>query len=152
MTHGPHGLQHTRLPSPSLSPRVCSVTIVLTRMISVGKQMSLLFNTLSRFVIAFLSRCKCLLISWLQSPSVAILEPKKIKSATASFFPFYLPLSGGTRCRDLSFVFLLVLSFKPAFSLFSFTHLRGWGMLYLFPYFPEFSLKKMKDHFYGYAK
>ena len=142
MTHGPHGLQHTRLPSPSLSPRVCSVTIVLTRMTSVGKQMSLLFNMLSRFVIAFLSRCKCLLSSWLQSPSVAILEPKKIKSVTASLFPFYLPLSGGTRCRDLSFVFLLVLSFKPAFLLSSFTHLRGWGMLYLFPYFPEFSLKK----------
>ena len=46
--------------------------------------MSLLFNTLSRFVIAFLPRSKCLLISWLQSPSAMILEPKKIKSVTVS--------------------------------------------------------------------
>ena len=46
--------------------------------------MSLLFNTLSRFVIAFLPRNKCLLISWLQSPSAVILEPKKIKSITVS--------------------------------------------------------------------
>ena len=50
----------------------------------VGKVMSLLFNTLSRFVIAFLPRSKRLLISWLQSPSTVILEPKKIKSVTAS--------------------------------------------------------------------
>ena len=46
--------------------------------------MSLLFNMLSRFVIAFLPRSKCLLISWLQSPSAEILEPKKIKSVTVS--------------------------------------------------------------------
>ena len=46
--------------------------------------MSLLFNMLSRFVIAFLPRSKCLLISWLQSPSAVILEPKKIKSVTVS--------------------------------------------------------------------
>ena len=50
----------------------------------VGKVMSLLFNMLSRFVIAFLPRSKCLLISWLQSPSAMILEPKKIKSVTVS--------------------------------------------------------------------
>ena len=49
--------------------------------------MSLLFNTLSKFVIAFLPRSKHLLISWLQSPSAMILEPKKIKSATVSAFP-----------------------------------------------------------------
>ena len=48
-----------------------------------GKVTSLLFNTLFRFVIAFLPRSKCLLISWLQSPSTVILEPKKIKSVTA---------------------------------------------------------------------
>ena len=48
--------------------------------------MSLLFNMLSRFVIAFLSRSKHLLISWLQSPSIVILEPKKIKSVTVSIF------------------------------------------------------------------
>ena len=48
--------------------------------------MSLLFNTLSRFVIAFLPRSKCLLISWLQSPSAMVLEPKKIKSVTVSTY------------------------------------------------------------------
>ena len=50
----------------------------------VGKVMSLLFNILSRLAIAFLSRSKCLLISWLQSPSAVILEPNKIKSLTVS--------------------------------------------------------------------
>ena len=59
-------------------------TIALTRRTFVGKVMSLLFNMLSRLVIAFLPRSKCLLISWLQSPSAVILEPKKIKSATVS--------------------------------------------------------------------
>ena len=59
-------------------------TISLTRWTFVGKVMSLLFNMLSRFVIAFLPRNKCLLISWLQSPSAVILEPKKIKSVTIS--------------------------------------------------------------------
>ena len=58
-------------------------TIALTRLIFVGKVMSLLFNMLSRFVIAFLPRSKRLLISWLQSPSAVILEPLKIKSLTA---------------------------------------------------------------------
>ena len=57
-------------------------TIALTRWTFVGKVMSLLFNTLSRFVIAFLPRSKHLLISWLQSPTVVILEPPKIKSIT----------------------------------------------------------------------
>ena len=50
----------------------------------VGKVMSLLFNMLSRLVITFLPRSKCLLISWLQSPSAVILEPPKIKSDTVS--------------------------------------------------------------------
>ena len=59
-------------------------TIALTRWTFVGKVMSLLFNMLSRLVITFLPRSKCLLISWLQSPSVVILEPPKIKSATVS--------------------------------------------------------------------
>ena len=58
--------------------------IALTRWIFVGKVMSLLFNMLSRLVIAFLPRSKCLLISWLKSPSGVILEPKKIKSVTVS--------------------------------------------------------------------
>ena len=61
-------------------------TIALTRQTFVGKVMSLLFNMLSKFVIAFLPRSKCLLISWLQSPSAVILEPKEIKSVTASTF------------------------------------------------------------------
>ena len=59
-------------------------TIALTRWTFVGKVMSLLFNMLSRLVITFLSRNKHLLISWLQSPSEVILEPRKIKSATVS--------------------------------------------------------------------
>ena len=59
-------------------------TIALTRWTFVGKVMSLLFNMLSRLVIAFLPRSKHLLISWLQSPSVVILEPKNIKSLTVS--------------------------------------------------------------------
>ena len=58
--------------------------IALTRQTFVGKVMSLLFDMLSRLVITFLPRSKCLLISWLQSPSAVILEPIKIKSATAS--------------------------------------------------------------------
>ena len=57
-------------------------TIALTRWTFVGKVMSLLFNMLPRFIIAFLSRSKCLLISWLQSPSAVILEPKKVKFVT----------------------------------------------------------------------
>ena len=61
--------------------------MALTIQTFAGKVMSLLFNTLSRFVIAFLPRRKCLLLSWLQSPSVVILEPKKIKSVTVSIFP-----------------------------------------------------------------
>ena len=59
-------------------------TIALTRRTFVGKVMSLLFNMLTRLVITFLPRSKHLLISWLQSPSVVILEPRKIKSDTAS--------------------------------------------------------------------
>ena len=59
-------------------------TIALTRRTLVGKAMSLLLNMLSKVVITFLQRSKCLLISWLQSPSAVILEPRKIKSATVS--------------------------------------------------------------------
>ena len=59
-------------------------TLALTSRTFVGKVMSLLFNMLSRLVIAFLLRSKCLLISWLQSPSAVILEPPKIKSVTVS--------------------------------------------------------------------
>ena len=59
-------------------------TIALIIWTFVGKVMSLLFTTLSRFVIAFLPRSKYLLISWLQSPYAVILEPKEIKSVTVS--------------------------------------------------------------------
>ena len=59
-------------------------TIVLTRWTFVGKIMSLLFNMLSRWVIAFFPRSKHLLISWLQSPSAVILEPPKMKFVTVS--------------------------------------------------------------------
>ena len=63
---------------------ITAKTIALTRWTFVGKVASLLYNMLSRFVIAFLPRSKCLLISWLQSPSTVILEPPKIKSLTVS--------------------------------------------------------------------
>ena len=66
-------------------------TIALTRWTFVGKVMSLLFNMLSRLVIAFLPRHKCLLILWLQSPSAVILEPKNIKSVTVSIVSHLLP-------------------------------------------------------------
>ena len=78
--------------------------IALTRWTLVGKVMSLLLNMLSRLVITFLPRSKRLFISWLQSPSAVILEPRKIKSATVSSFPIYLPCSDGTGCHDLSFL------------------------------------------------
>ena len=85
--------------------------------------MSLFFNMLSRLLIAFFPMSKHLLISRLHSPSTVILEPKKIKSLTAStFFLFFLPWSDGTRCHDLSVFGML--SFKPAFSLPSFTFIR----------------------------
>ena len=59
-------------------------SIALTRWTFVGKVMSLLLNMLSRLVIAFIPKSKCLLISWRQPPSAVILEPKKIKSVTVS--------------------------------------------------------------------
>ena len=67
-------------------------TIVLTRWTFVGKVISLLLNMLSRLVITFLPRSKCLLISWLQSPSAVILEPPKNKVSHCFYcFPIYLP-------------------------------------------------------------
>ena len=65
-------------------------TIALARWTFVGKVMSVHFNTVSRFVIAFLPGSKRLLTSWLQSLSAVILKPKKIKSATASTFPLFI--------------------------------------------------------------
>uniref|UniRef100_A0AC11E9C3 Uncharacterized protein n=2 Tax=Ovis aries TaxID=9940 RepID=A0AC11E9C3_SHEEP len=66
-------------------------TIALTRRIFVSEVISLLFNMLSRLVITFLPRSKCLLISWLQLPSVVILEPPKIAGHCFHCFPTYLP-------------------------------------------------------------
>ena len=77
-------------------------TIALTRWTFAGKVMSLLLNMLSNLVITFLPRSKCLLISWLQSPSAVILEPQKNK--VWHCFPIYFPWSDGTRCHDLHFL------------------------------------------------
>ena len=97
-------------------------TIALTRWTFVGKVTSLLLNMLSRLVITFLTRCKRLLISWLQSPSAVILELKKNKvSHCFHWFPTYLPWSDGTRSMILVF---WMLSFKPTFSLSSFTFIK----------------------------
>ena len=96
-------------------------TIALTRWTFVGKVMSLIFNRLSRLVIAFLPRSNRLLISWLQSPPAVILEPQKIKVWLCfHYFPTYLPWSDGTRCHDLSFLNPI----KPIFSLSSFTFIE----------------------------
>ena len=83
-------------------------SIALTRQNFVGKVMALLFNMLSKLVIAFLPRSKCLLISWLKSPSALILELQKIKSVTVSIVSpsicLYVSISDGTRGHDLSFM------------------------------------------------
>ena len=88
-------------------------TIILTIRMFVSKVMSLLFNMLSRMVIAFLPRSKRLLISWLQSPSAVILEPKKIKSLTVS-------IVSASICHEVmgpdAMIFIFwMLSFKPGF-------------------------------------
>ena len=83
--------------------------------------MSLLFNMLSRFVIAFLPRSKNLLISWLRSPSAVILEPKKIILSLFPLFPHLFAIKWWDRMPW--FVFWR-LSFKPAFSLSSFTFIK----------------------------
>ena len=97
-------------------------TIALTRRTFVDKVMSLLFNMLSRLVITFLPRNKRLLISWLQSPSAVILEPRKIKSATVSTV-------SPSICHevigpDAMILVCRMLSFKPIFSLSSFTFIK----------------------------
>ena len=86
------------------------------------RQMSLLFNMLSRLVIAFLPRDKNLLISWLQSPSAVILEPKKIKSVTVSIVS--PSICNEVMGPDAMILVFWMLSFKPAFSLFSFTFIK----------------------------
>ena len=80
-------------------------TIALTRWTFAGKVMSLLFNILSRLVITFLPRSKCLLISWLKSPYAVNLEPSKIKSDTVSTVsPSICHEVMGPECHDLSFL------------------------------------------------
>ena len=89
-------------------------TIALTRWTFVGKVISLLFNLLSRLVITFLPRSKRLLISWLQSPSAMILEPKKIKSDTVSTVS--PSISHEVMGPDAMILIFWMLSFKPTFS------------------------------------
>ena len=86
----------------------------------VGKVMSLLFNTLSRLVIVFLSRSKCLLISWLQSPSTVILEHKKIVTVSTVSPSIHREVMG---LDAMIFIFWL-LSFKPAFLFSCFTFIK----------------------------
>ena len=97
-------------------------TIALTRQTFVRKVMSLLFKMLSRLVIAFLPRSKHLLISWLQSASAVILEPKKIKFLTVSIVSpsIYHEVMG----PDAMILVFWMLSFKPTFSLSSFTFIK----------------------------
>ena len=97
-------------------------TIALTKWTFVGKAMSLLFYMVSRLVITFLPRSKHLLISWLQSPSAVILEPPNIKSVTISIVsPFICHEVMGP---DVMILVFWMLSFKPTFSLSSFTFIK----------------------------
>ena len=89
-------------------------TMTLTVWTFVGKVMSVLYNMLPGFVIAFLPRSKHLLIPWLQSLSTVILEPKKKVFHCFYFFPFCWLWSDGTRCQDLRF-----LSVEPQASFFT---------------------------------
>ena len=84
--------------------------------------MSLLFNILPRLVIAFLPRNKCLLISWLQSASAVVLDPQKIKSLTVS--TVYPSISHEVMGPDAMILVFQMLSFKPGFSLSSFTFIK----------------------------
>ena len=97
-------------------------TIALVRWTFVGKVMSLIFNMLSRFGITFLPRSKCLLISWLQSPSAVILELKKIKPATVS--TVYPSICHEGMGLDAMILVFWMLSFKPTFSVSSFTFIK----------------------------
>ena len=96
--------------------------IVLTRQTFVGKVISLLFNMLSRFFTAFLPKSKHLLMSWLQSPSTEILEPKKIMSVTVSIVS--LSICHEVMGPDSMILVFWMLSFKPVCSLSSFTFIK----------------------------
>ena len=97
-------------------------TTSLTRWTFVGKVISLLFNMLSRLVIAFLPRTKGLLISWLLLPSAVILEPKKNRSLTVSIVSTYI--CHEVMGLDAMILVFWILSFKPTFSLSSFTFIK----------------------------
>ena len=97
-------------------------TIALTRWTFVGKVMSLLFNMLTRLVIAFLPRGKHLLTSWLQSPSAVILEPKIIKSVTV--FTVSPSICHEVMGLDAMILVFWILSFKPTFSISPFTFIK----------------------------
>ena len=117
-------LQHSTFFMVQLSYQYMTTgkTIALTVWTFVSKVMSLLFNKLSRFVIVFFPRSKHLLSSWLQSPSTVILGSKKIKSVTVSIFsPSICHEVMGPHAMILVF---WMLSFKPAFSLSSFTLIK----------------------------
>ena len=97
-------------------------TIALTRWTFVGKEMALLLNMLSRLVITFLPRSKRLLISWLQTPSAVILEPRKTKSDTVSTVS---PSISHEMVGPDAMIFVFwMLSFKPTFSLSTFTFIK----------------------------
>jgi len=109
-------------------------TIALTRWTFVGKVMSLLYNMLSRLVIAFLPRSKHLLISWLQSPSTVIFEPKKIKSVTVSIVS--PSICHEVMGLDAMILVFWMMGFKPTFSLSSFTFIKR--------FFSSFSLSAIR--------
>ena len=107
----------------SLAHMTTGKTIALTRQSFISKVMPLLFNMLSRLFITFLPRSKHLLISWLQSPSAVILEPKKRKSVTVS-------IVSPSICHEMMGPDAMILvfwmfSFKPTFSLSSFTFIKS---------------------------
>ena len=106
-------------------------TIALTRWTLVGKVKSPLFNILSRFIIAFLPRSKYLLISWLQSPSAVILEPKKIKSLTVSIVS--PSICHEVMGPDAVILVFWMMSFKATFLLSSVTFIKRLFSLWFLP-------------------
>ena len=116
--HQLFGVQHSLWSNCHIHYMTTRKTIALTRWTFIGKVMFLIFNMLSRLVIAFLPGSMCLLISWLQSPSAVILEHKKIKSVTIS-------IVAPTICHevmgpDVMILVFWMLSSKPTFTLFHF--------------------------------
>ena len=123
-------------------------TIALTRQTFVGKVMSLIFNMLSRFVIAFLPRSKSLLISWLQSPSAVIWSPRK---ETLLLFPVFPHLFAIKWWDWMPWSWML--SFKPAFSLYSSTFIKRLQFVLVIlmntmTYSPLFQALAFKVHLY----